>query len=63
MFLVSDSLDNRARVIRHWLNDYPSIALVVAATYFEWTICRAISRTESAIKHGYTARSEKSIWS
>lgn len=42
MFLVSHSLDSRAKEIRSFLPKHPSIALVVAAVYFEWTICRAI---------------------
>lgn len=36
MFLVSDSLENRARVIREFLHKHPSIALIVAAVYFEY---------------------------
>jgi hypothetical protein len=42
MFLVSHSLQVRAREIRSWLPKHPSVALVVAAVYFEWTLCRAI---------------------
>ena len=42
MFLVSDSLEWREKTIRSWLSKYPSIALLVAAVYFEWIICRAI---------------------
>lgn len=42
MFLVSDSLEAREREIRSWLPKHPSVALVVAAVYFEWTLCRAI---------------------
>lgn len=42
MFLVSDSLEQRASVIREFLRKYPSISVVIAATYFEWTVCRAI---------------------
>ncbi|HVO63992.1 MAG TPA: hypothetical protein VMT53_23925 [Terriglobales bacterium] len=42
MFLVSHSLDYRAQTIRGFLQRHPSIALIVAAVYFEWTICRAI---------------------
>lgn len=42
MFLVSHSLDLRAKEIRSWLPKHPSIALVVSSVYFEWTICRAI---------------------
>lgn len=32
----------RAKEIRSWLPKHPSIALIVAAVYVEWTICRAI---------------------
>lgn len=42
MFLVSRSLDLREREIRSWISKHPSVALVVAAVYFEWTLCRAI---------------------
>lgn len=42
MFLVSHSLELRAREIRSWISKHPSIALVVAAIYFEWTLCRAV---------------------
>ena len=42
MFLVSHSLDVRAKEIRSWLPRHPSVALVVASVYVEWTICRAI---------------------
>jgi hypothetical protein len=42
MFLVSDSLDRRAGIIRDFLRKYPSIAVVIAATYFEWTVSRAL---------------------
>jgi hypothetical protein len=42
MFLVNDSLENRARELRTWLGKHPSVALLVAAAYFEWTVCRAI---------------------
>jgi hypothetical protein len=42
MFLVSHSLELRAKEIRSWLPKQPSVALIVAAVYFEWAICRAI---------------------
>jgi hypothetical protein len=42
MFLVSHSLETRAKEIRSWLPKNPSIALIVAAVYFEWAICRAV---------------------
>jgi hypothetical protein len=42
MFLVNHSHEIRARELRTWLARHPSIALVVAATYFEWTVSRAI---------------------
>jgi hypothetical protein len=42
MFLVSHSLDVRANQIRSWLPKHPSIALVIAAVYFEWVVCRAV---------------------
>lgn len=42
MFLVSHSLEWRARVVRDFLDKHASVALVVAAAYFEWTLCRAL---------------------
>jgi hypothetical protein len=42
MFLVSHSLELRAREIRSWLSKNASVALVVSAVYFEWALCRAI---------------------
>lgn len=42
MFLVSHSLDMREREIRSWISKHPSVALVIAAVYFEWALCRAI---------------------
>ena len=42
MFLVSHSLDVREREVLSWIPKHPSVALVVAAVYFEWTLCRAI---------------------
>jgi hypothetical protein len=42
MFLVGHSPEIRARELRSWLNKYPSVALLVAAAYFEWSVCRAI---------------------
>ena len=42
MFLVSHSLDIREKDIRSWIPKHPSVALVVAAVYFEWTLCRAL---------------------
>ncbi len=42
MFLVSHSLETRASEIRSWLPKHPSIALVIAAVYFEWAVSRAL---------------------
>jgi hypothetical protein len=42
MFLVSHSLEVRANEIRRWLHNQPSVALLVAAAYFEWTVSRVI---------------------
>ena len=42
MFFVGDTPEVQGRQIRNWLSDNPSVALVVAATYFEWTLCRAL---------------------
>jgi hypothetical protein len=32
----------RARELRNWLSKHPSVALLVAAAYFEWAVCRAV---------------------
>jgi hypothetical protein len=42
MFLVGHSPKSRAYEVRAWLNTHPSVALLLAATYFEWTLYRAI---------------------
>lgn len=42
MFLVSHSLEVRANEIRKWLRSQPSVALLVAAAYFEWIVCCSI---------------------
>jgi hypothetical protein len=42
MFIVSHSLQVRANEIQGWLRGQPSVALLVAAAYFEWTVCRGI---------------------
>jgi hypothetical protein len=40
--LVGDGPERHTKQIRLWSNDHPSIALIVAAVYFEWTICRIV---------------------
>lgn len=54
MFLVSDTPEAQARDIRGWLPVHPSVALVVSATYFEWTLCRVLislsSRPNTAVR-------------
>ena len=70
MFLVSHSHEYRAREIRSWLPKQPSVALVIAAVYFEWTLCRAIIglskrpnkevRAELVTKYGLTGY--KDVW-
>lgn len=42
MFLVSDGQSGIERRVRDWFLREPSVGLVVAAVYFEWTISRAI---------------------
>jgi hypothetical protein len=42
MFLVSHSLELRAKEIRSWLPKHASVALIVAAVYFEWALSRAL---------------------
>ena len=42
MFLATEHPKNRERKIKRLLEDEPSIAVLVAAAHFEWTICRAV---------------------
>lgn len=42
MFLVSHTHDQRANEIRSWIRKNASAALIIAAVYFEWAVCRAI---------------------
>ncbi len=42
MFLVGEEPRVRERRIRHYLQSDPSVAVLVAAAHFEWTICRAV---------------------
>ena len=42
MFLAGEPAQYREAKIRTWLHTEPSIALVVAAVHFEWTICRVV---------------------
>lgn len=42
MFLVGDGPERHAGQITSWMKVHPSVALVVAAVYFEWTVCRVI---------------------
>jgi hypothetical protein len=46
MFLVGDKPRVHANQIRKWLLDHPSVALLVAATYFEWTLCRVLNNED-----------------
>jgi hypothetical protein len=56
MFLVGDKPEVQANQIRNWLSDHPSVALLVAATYFEWTLCRVLiglsTRPNMAVRRG-----------
>jgi len=70
MFLVSHSLNVRANEVRGWLRTQPSVALLVAAAYFEWTVCRgilALSRRPNAdvradLARVYGLEKYKSFW-
>jgi len=42
MFLVNDSHARRADQVRSWLARFPSVAVIVSAVYFEWTVSRAL---------------------
>jgi hypothetical protein len=71
MFLVSHSLDFREKEIRGWVSKNPSIALVVAVVYFEWTLCRAIvglshrpnREVRKDLEKSYGLDAYKDIWS
>jgi hypothetical protein len=70
MFLVSHSLEVRAREIRGWLRQNASVALVVSATYFEWSVCRAIiglsarpnAEVRAALANTYGLDRYKEVW-
>jgi hypothetical protein len=70
MFLVGHSLEIRAREVRAWLVKHPSVALLVSAAYFEWTICRgilALSRRPNAevrqiLRSIYGLEKYKDLW-
>lgn len=70
MFLVSHSLHVRANEIRGWLRSQPSVAILVAAAYFEWTVSRgivALSQRPNAdvrrdLVHVYGLEKYKSFW-
>ena len=55
MFLVGDTPEVQANQIRTWLPNHASVALLVAATYFEWTLCRVLiglsTRPNMAVRH------------
>ena len=42
MFLALEQPKFREAKIRSWLDKEPSVALLVAAAHFEWTVCRAL---------------------
>jgi hypothetical protein len=42
MFLVGDTPEVQARKIKGWLATDASVSLLVAATYFEWALCRSL---------------------
>jgi hypothetical protein len=70
MFLVGDSMDRRASELRSWLAKHPSVALLVAAAYFEWTVSRgilALSRRPNAevretLQKIYGLEKYKDLW-
>ena len=70
MFLVSDTPDQRARLVRSFLPKHPSVALIVAAVYFEWTVSRAIialsSRPNVSVRRSlacmYGLEKYKDLW-
>jgi hypothetical protein len=42
MFLVNKTPEFRAGELRKWLATHPSVAVLVSAAYFEWTVSRAV---------------------
>src|SRR3954466_496248 len=70
MFLVSHSLDARAREIRLWLSKHASDLLIGAAVYFEWTICRAViglskrpnKELRDKLSNYYSLSAYKDLW-
>lgn len=70
MFLSSDRVTHREQKIRQFLVSDPSVALVLGAVNFEWTVCRAIlflSHTANAtlrekMRDYYSLDKYKQLW-
>jgi len=70
MFLVGDGRDRIEQKIRHLFASEPSVGLVIAAVYFEWSICRALmclstspnKELRSSIEKAHGLRAYKDIW-
>lgn len=70
LFLASDTVDSRESQIREFLSGSPSLALVLAAINFEWTVSRAVlflspnpnGAVRTAMKAYYSLDGYKDLW-
>jgi hypothetical protein len=70
MFLARDGFANREKYVRSFLRSEPSIALVLAAVNFEWTVSRAalfLSRRKNSdlrkiMRSYYAPERYKELW-
>jgi hypothetical protein len=70
MFLAGDRVDQRETKIRQFLRSEPSLALILAAVNFEWTVSRAVlflSTTGNTLlrkkmKDYYSIEKYKELW-
>lgn len=71
MFLASDRIEQREKKIRDFLSTDPSIALILAAVNFEWTVSRAVlflSTTKNTVlrkkmRDYYSPKKYNDLWS
>jgi len=59
MFLVNDGPSGIERKVRELFSKNPSVGLVIAAVYFEWSLCRAMIRLSHAPNKELRARIQK----
>lgn len=70
MFMASDTASQREKKIRSFLGSEPSVALLLAAVNFEWTVSRAImflsttknSALRQKLRNYYSPKKYKELW-